>query len=68
LVFVSIAPTFKSKKNKCGKRHEMRMLKFEKERLELENKRLKMRLEESENMMLLEAPLPPPAPIAPLAK
>jgi hypothetical protein len=60
--FVSLAPTFKFKKNRCGKRSEMRMLKYEKERLELENKRLKQRLEESERMILIDEVVPPPPP------
>jgi hypothetical protein len=38
------------------------MLKYEKERLELENQRLKQRLEESERMILLDVPAPPPPP------
>ncbi len=58
--FVSLAPTLKFKQNRCGKKHETRALRYEKQRLELENKRLKQRLEESERMILLEVPAPPP--------
>lgn len=66
--FVNVIPSFKVKKNnRCGKRQEVRILKYERERLQLENQRLKQRLEETERMMLLEEPVPPPPPLAPLA-
>jgi hypothetical protein len=38
------------------------MLRYEKERLELENKRLKQRLEDSERMILIDEVVPPPPP------
>jgi hypothetical protein len=61
--FVSIAPTFKFKKNRCGKRHELRNLRYENERLRLENQRLQQRVEITEKMMLLEEAVPPPPPL-----
>jgi len=63
--FVSLSPNLKFKKNRCGKQHDARTLRYEKQRLELENQRLKQRLEESERMILLEAPAPPPIPSIP---
>lgn len=66
--FVSILPTFKFKKNnRCGKRSEVRMLRYENERLRMEKQRLQQRLNESERMMLLEEAVPPPPPVAPRA-
>lgn len=60
--FVSLMPNFKFKKNRCGKRQEVKMLRHEKQQLELENQRLKERLVEAEKMILLEAPIPLPPP------
>lgn len=60
--FVSIAPTFKSKKNRCGKRHEMKNLRYENDRLRFENQRLQQKINETESMILLEAPIAPPPP------
>ena len=64
--FVNIAPQFKFKKKRPPCRgKEAQMLKSENERLRTENLRLQQRLNESESIMLLEAPVPPPPPIAP---
>ncbi len=60
--FVSVVPSFKFKKNRCGKRHEMRNLSYENNRLRLENQRLQRKLDVTESMILLEAPVPPPPP------
>jgi hypothetical protein len=60
--FISLAPNFRFKNNRCGKSREVRMLRYEKERLELENKRLKQRLEDSERMILIDEVVPPPPP------
>lgn len=67
--FVSILPTFKFKRdhNRCGKRSEVRKLRYENERLRMENQRLQQRAETTERMMLLEEAVPPPPPIAPRA-
>jgi hypothetical protein len=63
--FVSILPTFKFRKNRCGNKGEIQRLRYEKERLQVENQRLQQRLEESEKMILLEAPMAPPPPAVP---
>lgn len=61
--FVSITPTFKFRKARFNQRKEMQRLRYENERLELEKQRLQQKLEESQKMILLEAPMPPPPPI-----
>lgn len=61
--FVSLSPTFKFRKNCCGKRQEVKMLRVENERLQLENQRLQQRLEETERMILLDEVVPPPPPL-----
>jgi hypothetical protein len=63
--FVSIMPSFKFRKNKCGKRHEFHRLYHENQRLEREKQRLQQKLDETERMILLEAPVPPPPPMPP---
>jgi hypothetical protein len=62
--FVSIMPSLKFRKNRCGKRHEFHRLYRENQRLELEKQRLQQKLDETERMILLETPVPPP-PVAP---
>jgi hypothetical protein len=65
--FVSVLPTFQFKKNhnRCGKRSEVRKLRYENERLRLENQRLQQRTEANERIMLLKEAVPPPPPIPP---
>lgn len=64
--FVSIAPTFKFKKKRppCRGR-EAQTLRYENERLRLENQRLQQRVNATERIILLEEAVPPP-PAAPL--
>lgn len=60
--FVSITPNLQFKRGCCGRRNDMRQLKYENERLRLENQRLQEKLDSTDKMILLEAPVPPPAP------
>ncbi len=63
--FVSIAPNFQFKRNsRSNMKKEMQKLRYENERLRFEVERLKIQnLEETDKMLLLEAPVPPQLPM-----
>jgi hypothetical protein len=66
--FVNIAPNFRFKKDSCGKRHNVKMLKQENKRLRWENEQLRNnRMDQSQDMYLSDELVPPPPPMAPMA-
>ena len=64
--FVNVIPTFKVRKDSCRKHYKHKMMKQENKRLRWENEQLRRnRMNNADEMMLLDEMVPPPAPLAP---